>query len=241
MGVEPKIGGDIPPNHPLKNRVFHEINHPFWGIPIFGNTQNLYWVLDVSCLLFQWHLIFFSQLKTIRSCHAIQIHCSDDMNEYKYLLICIFICLKFLYLSSLTLFDPGLRSPRFAFLVEPPICKKKLLVNISSRLLETYIKSSKNASLGAQLGGDTHLKSIIAPLNSHLALRGFDGELLNFWFPWGCMLLLASQPLALVHRFLWNRSSVLLHGLPSDLGKSDGSHREQDQRPVFQQIFEKLT
>ena len=21
----------VPPNHPLKNRVFHEINHPFWG------------------------------------------------------------------------------------------------------------------------------------------------------------------------------------------------------------------
>ena len=45
------------------------------------------------------------------------------------------------------------------------------------------------------------------------------------------MLLLASQPLASVHRCV-NRSSVLLHGLPSDLGKSDGSHREQDQRPV---------
>ena len=28
--VFPKIMGK-PPNHPLKNRVFHEINHPFWG------------------------------------------------------------------------------------------------------------------------------------------------------------------------------------------------------------------
>ena len=30
--VFPKIG--VPPNHPLKNRVFHEKNHPFWGTPI---------------------------------------------------------------------------------------------------------------------------------------------------------------------------------------------------------------
>ena len=38
----PKIGG-FSPNHPLKNRVFHEINHPFWGIPIFGNTHIDSW------------------------------------------------------------------------------------------------------------------------------------------------------------------------------------------------------
>jgi len=35
----PKIVGKIPPNHPMFNRVF-PINHPFWGIPIFGNTHN---------------------------------------------------------------------------------------------------------------------------------------------------------------------------------------------------------
>jgi len=34
----PKIGG-FPPNHPLKNRVFHYFHHPFWGTPIFGNTH----------------------------------------------------------------------------------------------------------------------------------------------------------------------------------------------------------
>ena len=31
----------VPPNHPLKNRVFHSFHHPFWDIPpIFGNTYN---------------------------------------------------------------------------------------------------------------------------------------------------------------------------------------------------------
>ena len=39
MGVNPKIGGKNPPNHPLKNRVFHDFHHPFWGTPIFGNTH----------------------------------------------------------------------------------------------------------------------------------------------------------------------------------------------------------
>ena len=30
----------LPPNHPFVHRVFHEINHPFWGSfpPIFGST-----------------------------------------------------------------------------------------------------------------------------------------------------------------------------------------------------------
>ena len=28
-----------PPNHPFVHRVFHEINHPFWGTTIFGNTH----------------------------------------------------------------------------------------------------------------------------------------------------------------------------------------------------------
>ena len=34
----PKIVG-FPPNHPLKNRVFHYLNHLFLGTPIFGNTH----------------------------------------------------------------------------------------------------------------------------------------------------------------------------------------------------------
>ena len=41
--VFPKIVG-----FPLQiihfNRVFHEINHPFWGIPIFGNTHIDSWI-----------------------------------------------------------------------------------------------------------------------------------------------------------------------------------------------------
>ena len=37
MGVSKNNGT---PNHPMFNRVFHEINHPFWGFPpIFGNIQ----------------------------------------------------------------------------------------------------------------------------------------------------------------------------------------------------------
>ena len=31
MLVFPKIMGKHPPNHPFVHRVFHEINHPFWG------------------------------------------------------------------------------------------------------------------------------------------------------------------------------------------------------------------
>ena len=38
MDVSEKIWV-FPPNHPLKNRVFHYFHHPFWGVPlIFGNT-----------------------------------------------------------------------------------------------------------------------------------------------------------------------------------------------------------
>ena len=41
----PKIVFFSPPNHPLKNRVFHEIHHPFWGFSlIFGNTHIFHWV-----------------------------------------------------------------------------------------------------------------------------------------------------------------------------------------------------
>ena len=40
--VFPKIG--VPPNHEFVHRVFHEINHPFWGFyhpPIFGSTPRV--------------------------------------------------------------------------------------------------------------------------------------------------------------------------------------------------------
>ena len=33
--VFPKIVGFSPPNHPLKNRVFHYFHHPFWGVSLF--------------------------------------------------------------------------------------------------------------------------------------------------------------------------------------------------------------
>ena len=38
--VFPKIM--VPPNHPMFNRVFHYVHHPFWGIcpPIFGSTPT---------------------------------------------------------------------------------------------------------------------------------------------------------------------------------------------------------
>ena len=40
MWVFPKIM--LPPNHPMFNRVFHEINHPFWGCsPYFWGTFML--------------------------------------------------------------------------------------------------------------------------------------------------------------------------------------------------------
>ena len=38
--------GVFPPNHPLKNRVFHYF-HPFWGTRIFGNTHVAHaWVFE---------------------------------------------------------------------------------------------------------------------------------------------------------------------------------------------------
>ncbi len=38
--VFPKIM--VPPKHPFVHSVFHEINHPFWGVcpPIFGNIHR---------------------------------------------------------------------------------------------------------------------------------------------------------------------------------------------------------
>ena len=38
MGGPPKIMGK-PPKSSHFNRVFHEINHPFWGTPSFGNIH----------------------------------------------------------------------------------------------------------------------------------------------------------------------------------------------------------
>ena len=33
----PEIG--VPPNHPFLDRIFHEINHPFWGTPNLGKPH----------------------------------------------------------------------------------------------------------------------------------------------------------------------------------------------------------
>ena len=33
----PEIG--VPPNHPFVDGIFHELNHPFWGTPMDGNSQ----------------------------------------------------------------------------------------------------------------------------------------------------------------------------------------------------------
>ena len=46
--VFPKIGGFFPPNHPLKNRVFHYFYHPFWGFfPYFWKRPHLH-----ACVFF---------------------------------------------------------------------------------------------------------------------------------------------------------------------------------------------
>jgi len=49
----PKIVEWYPQIIPLENKVFHYFHHPFWGTPIFGNTQEcpkkkgiLFWGCD---------------------------------------------------------------------------------------------------------------------------------------------------------------------------------------------------
>ncbi len=46
--VFPNIGV-FPPNRPILIGVFHEINHPFWGTPIFGNTHIYIFMLHLFC------------------------------------------------------------------------------------------------------------------------------------------------------------------------------------------------
>ena len=43
MGGPPKIGVFTPPNHPLKNRVFHDFHHPFWGKKTILETPKSGW------------------------------------------------------------------------------------------------------------------------------------------------------------------------------------------------------
>ena len=59
MGCFQKIVGLIPQNHPLKNRVFHYLNHPFWGTLIFGNTHMLFFWFTCSHCCYIYNSNFF--------------------------------------------------------------------------------------------------------------------------------------------------------------------------------------
>ena len=54
-GVEPKIGGTLPPKSSILIGFGTIINHPFWDFPpIFGNTEKLeviFWVVFVDWLV----------------------------------------------------------------------------------------------------------------------------------------------------------------------------------------------
>ena len=57
----PKIGGEIPPNHPWINRVFHYFHHPFWG------THPYFWIsthIDMifAAFVFCWISFFWPSL-----------------------------------------------------------------------------------------------------------------------------------------------------------------------------------
>ena len=60
MGVS-ETSGFFPPNHPLNNRVFHEINHPFWCFPpIFWKHPIWWWpslIHWVTFVLMSMHLV----------------------------------------------------------------------------------------------------------------------------------------------------------------------------------------
>ena len=83
MGVEPKIGGFYPPNHPFVHRVFHYFHHPFWVCSPAGTVANccldhrgIPWLrvrrffffsdLEVSCKKFcQAHQIVSNSIKSM--------------------------------------------------------------------------------------------------------------------------------------------------------------------------------
>ena len=54
---------DFPPNYPLRNRVFHDFHHPFWGFPtILGNTQKGTLAnLHSSRLMVSWSWCFMTK------------------------------------------------------------------------------------------------------------------------------------------------------------------------------------
>ena len=53
----PKIG--VPPNHPLKNRVFHDFHHPFWGTTILANTHMV-----IEYVILSYHILINLYLYT---------------------------------------------------------------------------------------------------------------------------------------------------------------------------------
>ena len=67
----PKIG--VPPNHPLKDRVFHYIHHPFWGFsPIFGTPPIACFfpgVLVLHPASFSWHQVSGTRFGHLRRSH----------------------------------------------------------------------------------------------------------------------------------------------------------------------------
>ena len=83
LGVEPKIRGFYPPNHPFVHRVFHYFHHPFWGpTPIFGNTHLHEWLIfmvnvgkytspmdPMGCVAFNIYWLMLLNLKHTNSCN----------------------------------------------------------------------------------------------------------------------------------------------------------------------------
>ena len=48
----------FPPNHPLKNRVFHYFHHPFWGNPpIFGSTPIWQKIKKMDCNAYRCYMV----------------------------------------------------------------------------------------------------------------------------------------------------------------------------------------
>ena len=77
MGVNPKIM--VPPNHPFVHRVFHEINHPFWGVksPYFWFNTYIWYRLFHVFIMWTFNVFFedlvISERLLVRFAHAAQM------------------------------------------------------------------------------------------------------------------------------------------------------------------------
>jgi len=86
-GMFPKIVGEIPPNHPMFNRVFHYFNHPilgetplFWETPIWGVSlccnsssaalDHLFFFLCFIPFVKQGHVCRFDEARRLMSKHV---------------------------------------------------------------------------------------------------------------------------------------------------------------------------